>query len=112
LREPPPPAVVQDKWEKVRLELEEHICQCTKDLFGHMPDSDVMIEVVLCMTGKKCSRYEIAEARNAIDADDSVVVEAMSAEDAVILKPTIWIHCGSEKCKKQVSMLPPKDVPY
>ncbi|KAF2469346.1 uncharacterized protein BDR25DRAFT_263858, partial [Lindgomyces ingoldianus] len=88
----PPPSVVQDKWDRdVRPDLESYLCQATSMLSKSMRDDEVITELVLCMAGKKCSPA-------------SVVLEAgmTCPKDPIALKPTVWIHCGSKKCKKKV----------
>lgn len=57
-----------------------------------MRDEEVITEPVLCMAGKKCSPA-------------SAPLEHSTAylKDPVALNPTIWIYCGSKKCKKKVS---------
>lgn len=56
-----------------------------------MQDKEVITEPILCMAGKK--RIPI-----------SVPLKAgvTCPKDSVALYPTVWIHCGSKKCKKKV----------
>lgn len=92
LRELPPPGPVQEKWEQeVQPDLESHLCQATKTLSRAMRDEEVITELVLCMAGKKCSPASVA-------SDPA----ARCLEDPVLLIPTVWIYCGSRKCKKKV----------
>jgi hypothetical protein len=71
--------------------LENHLCQATNMLPKSMRDDDLITEPVLCMAGKKCSRTSML-----------FKPDATSPEDQVLLRPTVWIHCGSKKCKKKV----------
>jgi hypothetical protein len=57
-----------------------------------MRDEEVITELVLCMAGKKC-----------LPADVQLEPDATCPKDPVALNPTIWIYCGSQKCKKRVS---------
>jgi hypothetical protein len=93
LRELPPPSEVQNKWDQdIRPELENHLCQATRLLSKSMRDEEVITEPVLCMAGKKCS-------------PSSVTMEpgVVCPKDPIALNPTLWIYCGSKKCKKKVS---------
>ena len=93
LRGLPPPDDVQVKWNTdVRTVLENDLCQATRQLPQHMTDEEVMIELVLCMAGRKCSRSESA-----------LLIGNQQIENPLRMKPTVWIHCGSKKCKKKVS---------
>ena len=88
LRELPPPTVLQQKWDQtVRSNLEEHLCQATKTLPESLRDEDLITEVTFCMAGR---RYR---------PKDTVSVP----RDPVALDPTVWIFCGSKKCKTKVS---------
>lgn len=92
LRELPPPSAVQDKWDQeVRRDLEEHLRQATSMLPKSMRDKEIITEPVLCMAGKKCSPTSVVVASS-----------ATCPKDPIALKPTVWIHCGSKKCKKKV----------
>jgi hypothetical protein len=72
--------------------LEIHLCQATNLLPKSMRDEDLITEPVLCMAGKKCSSISV-----------SLQPGATCPDDPVLLRPTVWIHCGSKKCKKKVS---------
>lgn len=92
LRELPPPSAVQDKWDQeVRPDLERHLCQATSMLSKSLRDEEIIIEPVLCMAGKKCSPASVVMAP-----------AATCPKDPIALKPTVWIHCGSRKCKRKV----------
>ena len=92
LRELPPPSAVQDKWDQeVRPDLERHLCQATSMLPKSMRDEAIITEPVLCMAGKKCSPASVVMAPG-----------ATCPKDPIALKPTVWIHCGSKKCKRKV----------
>jgi peptide-N4-(N-acetyl-beta-glucosaminyl)asparagine amidase len=54
-------------------------------------DEEIITEAVLCMAGKKCSPTSFLLAPG-----------ATCPKHPVALKPTVWIHCGSKKCKKKV----------
>jgi hypothetical protein len=83
---------VQGEWEKdIRPMLEIHLCQATNMLPKSMRDEDLITEPVLCMAGKKCSPTSVSLQSN-----------ATCPEDPILLRPTVWIHCGSKKCKKKV----------
>lgn len=94
LKELPPPQVIREKWNcDVREGLENHLCQATSTLSTSMRDDEIIIELVLCMAGKKCS-------------PEAVAMYGVNScpKDPVILKPAVWIHCGSKKCKKKVGV--------
>ncbi|OCK81911.1 hypothetical protein K432DRAFT_424542, partial [Lepidopterella palustris CBS 459.81] len=92
LRELPPPSPVQGKWDKeVQPDLERHVCQATSMLSKSMRDEEVITELVLCMAGKKCSPTSV-----------SLGPGETCPKDPVALNPTVWICCGSKKCKKKV----------
>jgi hypothetical protein len=92
LKELPPPSLVQGEWDKdIRPMLEIHLCQATNMLPKSMRDEDLITEPVLCMAGRKCSPTSVLSQPG-----------ATCLEDPVLLKPTVWIHCGSKKCKKKV----------
>jgi hypothetical protein len=56
-----------------------------------MRDDEVITEAVLCMAGKKYSSiFAPSEPGEACP------------KDSVALNPTVWIYCGSKKCKKKV----------
>ncbi|KAH7070517.1 hypothetical protein BKA63DRAFT_78513 [Paraphoma chrysanthemicola] len=56
-----------------------------------MRDEEVITETVLCMAGKKCSPTSAP-----LDPG------ATCPKNPVALNPTVWIYCGSKKCKKKV----------
>jgi hypothetical protein len=89
----PPPVVVRERWiEDVRTDLENDLCLATSQLSRSMTDEEVMVELVLCMAGKKCST-----------ADVTMPEGVECPKNPVRMVPTVWIHCGSRKCKKKVS---------
>jgi len=93
LKELPPPILVQEKWDQEVLpDLERRLCQATSLLSKSMPDEEVITELVLCMAGKKC-----------LPAYVTLKPGAICPKDPVALNPTVWIYCGSQKCKKRVS---------
>jgi hypothetical protein len=93
LLEMPPSVDVQIKWDtEVRTNLENDLCQVTRQLPQYMTDREVMIELILCMAGTKCSK-----------SDSSLPVEAECMKSPLRMIPTVWIYCGSRKCKKKVS---------
>lgn len=92
LKEVRPPSPVQTKWDQeVRPDLERHLCRATSMLPKSMQDKEVITEPILCMAGKK--RLPISIPLNA---------GVTYSNDSVALYPTVWIHCGSKKCKKKV----------
>jgi hypothetical protein len=91
LEQLPPPRAVQEKWDQIRPDLEDCLCEATKMLSKSMRDEEVITELVLCMAGKKCPP-----------------TSAPLEPDPVALHPTIWIYCGSRKCKKKVLEAIPK----
>jgi hypothetical protein len=93
LRELPPPTLLQHKWEQsVRLHLEEHMCLATGTLPKSLRDEEVITEIVFCMAGRKY-----------LPASVPLEPNATCLEDPVALNPTVWVFCGSKKCRKQVS---------
>lgn len=100
LLELPPPIDVQAKWDtEIKTDLENDLCQVTRKLPQYITDKEVMIEPVLCMAGGECSK-----------SDSTLLVETGSMKDPVKLIPTVWIYCGSKKCKKKVSRS--QDIPF
>jgi hypothetical protein len=93
LKELPPPSHVQGIWDQEVLpDLERRLCQATSMLSKSMRDEEVITELVLCMAGKKC-----------LPAYVLLKPGAICPKDPIALNPTVWIYCGSQKCKKRVS---------
>jgi hypothetical protein len=89
----PPPVVVRERWiEDVRTDLENDLCRAISQLSQSMTGEEVRVEAVLCMAGKKCSTSDV-----------TMPAGIERPKDPVRMIPTVWIHCGSKKCKKKVS---------
>lgn len=90
LKELPPPTAVRDGWEHdVRPKLEVHLSQATSMLPKSLRDEEIITEAVLCMTGKKCSPASMPPGSACL-------------KHPIALRPTVWIYCGSKKCKERV----------
>ncbi|KAF2868492.1 hypothetical protein BDV95DRAFT_609968 [Massariosphaeria phaeospora] len=92
LEEVTPPDIIREKWKlQISERLEQHLLQTTQRLENLSPTiraEDTITEAELCMAGKKHSA-----ASRFWDS---------SQEDVIALRPTVWISCGSKKCKKKV----------
>lgn len=93
LLELPPPDLIQLNWNvDVRTDLENDLCQATRQLPQNTTDAEVIIELVLCMAGGRC-----------LKSDNTTPAGIESIKDPLRLMPMVWIYCGSKKCKKKVN---------
>ena len=88
LKEMPPPRALEKEWIERRRQLLNDLSPVINSLPRSLSDAQTRCEPELCMAG---------------DASDK--------SGTVQLKPTVWIRCGSPKCKKAVRQAV-KDLSY
>ena len=80
LKEMPPPRYLENEWlTSIRIRLVKDLLPVTKALPRSLSPRESVIEPELCMVG-----------------------EADPKSQNVIMRPTVWIRCGSRKCRKAV----------
>jgi hypothetical protein len=80
LKEMPPPVYLESEWlASIRIRLIKDLLPITKALPRSLSQKQCIFEPELCMVG-----------------------EADTQSQNIIMKPTVWIRCGSKKCKKAI----------
>lgn len=80
LKEMPPPGYLENEWlGSIRIRLVKDLLPVTKALPRSLSPRESVIEPELCMVG-----------------------EADPKSQNIIMRPTVWIRCGSRKCRKAV----------
>jgi hypothetical protein len=80
MKEMPPPTHLESEWlSSVRIRLIKDLRPVIQALPRTLPPRETMIEPELCMSG-----------------------EAEPKSEVVSMRPTVWIRCGSKKCRKAV----------
>lgn len=102
LDEMPVPENIKRDWEALyRCRLEQHLLLTTEKLanfYPHMRPEETTTEVELCMVGKP----QTATIR---------MTQAKALAPTIRMKPSLWIACGSLKCKQKVKKEVPR-LPY
>ncbi|KAL4795641.1 hypothetical protein BDV19DRAFT_388962 [Aspergillus venezuelensis] len=96
-----PPSEISNAWDcEVSTRLSEHLLAITRVLPEELRDEETFTEPVLCMAGMECKPQDV----------DRNVMVGNSTEPVAVLQPTVWISCGSRKCRRKVKASLPRAV--
>ncbi|KAL4931093.1 uncharacterized protein BDV17DRAFT_289089 [Aspergillus undulatus] len=97
----PPPSEISIEWDQyVSKRLADHLLAVTRALPKELRDEETFTEPVLCMAGKECKPQYMNPGG----------MVGNSTEQITVLQPTVWIFCGSRKCRRKVKGSLPRAI--